>query len=136
MFRPPLLLLTTTVLPLLQRHFEQPIHNGELDFLLGRRIELRVDGAPWPVALTLRGEQLELQWPEPQCDAIFGGSIKAMVMLAFGQADGDALFFQRKLTMEGNTALALEVKSVLARYPLPLNLLPYFLPPKPEPLSF
>lgn len=128
MLRPPLTVLKLTLLPLLQRHFDEPIGRGELDFLLGRKIELKLQHLPWPLALSLQASGLELDWSSGDCDACFSGTPVAMIQLAFGQADGDALFFQRKLTMEGDTALALEVKGLLGRYPLPLNLLPLLRP--------
>ncbi|WP_298440530.1 SCP2 sterol-binding domain-containing protein [uncultured Ferrimonas sp.] len=134
MLRPPLLLLTHTLLLPLQRHFAPMIARGELAFLQDRSIELSMRGVPWSVALTLVGEQLQLHWPDDRCQAKFGGSVKAIALMAFGQADGDALFFQRQLTMEGDTALALEVKGLLGRYPLPLNLLPLLLPKGLPPL--
>ncbi|WP_028117268.1 ubiquinone anaerobic biosynthesis accessory factor UbiT [Ferrimonas senticii] len=117
--RPPLLPLQLTLLPLLQQHFAKPMADGELDFLAGKVIALNIRPLPWDLGLSLQAGKLKLLWPQGPVDARFSGHPKAMAEFAFGLEDGDALFFRRQLAMEGNTALALELKGLLGRHPLP-----------------
>ncbi len=77
--------------------------------------------------LGLSDGRLWLDWADAEEDASMSGDAKALLLMALGNADGDALFFQRRLAMEGDTELAMELKSLLGRHPL--------LPAPPFPLS-
>jgi predicted lipid carrier protein YhbT len=46
-------------------------------------------------------------------DAVIAGPILALIGLMLGRLDGDALFFSRTLTMEGDTAAALALRNAL-----------------------
>jgi predicted lipid carrier protein YhbT len=46
-------------------------------------------------------------------DLSITGSLHAFLLLAARREDSDTLFFQRRLRMEGNTELGLEVKNFL-----------------------
>ncbi|SHI11062.1 ubiquinone anaerobic biosynthesis accessory factor UbiT [Ferrimonas marina] len=115
---PPLAPVKALLLPLLQQHFATPAEQGELAFLTDRRVELAAFELPWPIELGWDGQRFQLSWPSGSADAKLSGSLGALAQVGLGKADPDALFFQRKLTMEGDTELALEVKSLLSRYPL------------------
>ncbi len=117
--KPPIAPVRRAILPLLQRHFQAAINAGELDFLEGRQFALNIRGWPFGVAIGLQQRQFCCDWDKGHCEAEFGGTLQAMLQMAWGLADGDALFFQRQLTMTGDTALALEIKGLLGRMPLP-----------------
>lgn len=125
--RPPLAPLRTLLLPLLSQRLAEPLRQGELAFLDGRSVSIAVKELPWALKLGLSDGQLWLDWADDSVDASMSGDARALLQMALGSADGDALFFQRRLAMEGDTELAMELKSLLGRYPL-LPAPPFALP--------
>ena len=51
-------------------------------------------------------------------DAVIRGKLAGFVQLSAKTVDADTLFFQRKLVMEGDTAVALEFKNLTDGYDL------------------
>lgn len=119
LIKPPIAPVRLAILPFLQRHFQAAIDTGELDFLEGRQFALKIRGCPFGLAIGLQQRHFYCDWDNGHSDAEFGGTAQAMLQMALGLADGDALFFQRQLTMTGDTALALEIKGLLGRMPVP-----------------
>lgn len=74
-----------------------------LTFHLRPRLSLR----PAPELRLLRGEVRE------GADAVIAGPLPALVGLALGALDGDALFFSRLLWTEGDTAAILALRNAL-----------------------
>ncbi|GAA5190569.1 ubiquinone anaerobic biosynthesis accessory factor UbiT [Ferrimonas gelatinilytica] len=118
MLTPPIAPLRRTLLPLLQNHFSAAIAAHELDFLEGRRVAVAVFELPFALQLGFEQGRLTLCWEDGSAEATMSGDAAALLAVGTGRYDGDALFFQRRLAMEGDTELALEVKSLLSRYPL------------------
>lgn len=56
----------------------------------------------------------------PQPDVIFAGSINALVLMASQKVDPDTLFFNRKLSITGDTELGLEIKNLFDQFDLEL----------------
>ncbi|MBY6018127.1 ubiquinone anaerobic biosynthesis accessory factor UbiT [Ferrimonas balearica] len=125
--RPPLGPIRALLLPLLNQRLAAPLRDGELDFLEGRSVSIAVRELPLPIKLGLSDGRLWLDWADASVDARLSGDARALLQMALGSADGDALFFQRRLAMEGDTELAMELKSLLGRYPL-LPAPPFSLP--------
>ncbi|MCG9689952.1 SCP2 sterol-binding domain-containing protein, partial [Vibrio tubiashii] len=46
-------------------------------------------------------------------DVLFSGNLNDLVLIAGRKEDPDTLFFQRRLTIEGDTELGLEVKNLM-----------------------
>ncbi|MCL1112400.1 SCP2 sterol-binding domain-containing protein [Shewanella basaltis] len=46
-------------------------------------------------------------------NVIFSANVPELLLVAAGKEDPDTLFFQRKLRIEGDTELGLEVKNIL-----------------------
>ncbi|GAA4878101.1 hypothetical protein GCM10023333_09390 [Ferrimonas pelagia] len=84
----------------------------------GRTVAFSAYELPGALQLTLLQDRFQLDWADERAEATLSGALAALCQVGLAQADGDALFFQRRLSMEGDTELALEVKSLLARYPL------------------
>lgn len=82
---------------------------GELD---GRRICLAVTDAACAPVFRVRAGRLE-RAPEGSWDVRIGGQLKDLVALASRAEDPDTLFFQRRLTLEGDTATGLLLKNLL-----------------------
>lgn len=102
---------------LLQNALEQllteAIGEGELDFLEGRTLEIRVTdmGTGW--CITGRHPHLLVLPPGGTADATIIGRARAFALLASGREDPDTLFFRRELCLEGDTELGLAVKNLL-----------------------
>ncbi len=104
--RDPLLTL------LLKRHLE----TGELDFLRGKTLAVRCG----QIAMSFRvsGRWIHLS-PGRAADVAIRGDPGDLIALATGRADADALFFQRRLVVTGDTELALRLRNVMESLPPP-----------------
>ncbi|MBY5990628.1 SCP2 domain-containing protein [Ferrimonas balearica] len=125
--RPPIAPIRALLLPLFHHRLADPLAAGELAFLEGRSVALAVTGLPLGLEVGVQDGAFWLDWARADAEAQLTGEARALLLMALGIADGDALFFQRRLAMEGDTELAMELKSLLARYPL--------LPRAPKPLE-
>ncbi len=97
---------------LLRWQFQQALAEGELDFLEGRWLGIEVTdlGLRWTVTL----EQGRLQVAHRDtADVWFRGGANDLLLIAARRQDPDTLFFQRRLTIEGDTELGLEVKNLM-----------------------
>lgn len=87
--------------------------------LAGRAVIIDVDEFPQPLVLTVEGSPSRLRIFPVSLGrtgtpaATIGGSLAAFVELAEGRADGDALFFQRRIRFEGDTEAVLLVRNAL-----------------------
>jgi O2-independent ubiquinone biosynthesis accessory factor UbiT len=98
---------------LLNRVFQTQLAEGELDFLEGRVVHIRVRDAGLQYALTLAQGRLEEAGKRP-ADLSVSGSVYDYLLLIAGREDPDTLFFQRYLTMDGDTGLGVHLKNMLA----------------------
>lgn len=102
---------------LLARVFAETRRDGDLDFLTDRCIGIVIDDINYQAAISLQSGQLTLSTLPPsnrtQTDALIRGDLSAFIQLANRSEDPDSLFFQRRLCIEGDTDLALEVKNLL-----------------------
>ncbi|MBW8185820.1 ubiquinone anaerobic biosynthesis accessory factor UbiT [Shewanella nanhaiensis] len=96
---------------LLGQLLAQQASDEELDFLKGNWVAIDI------LDLDLRFEvSFDSRWlvREPESAAVtFSGQSKELLLVAAGKEDPDTLFFQRKLSIEGDTELGLEVKNLL-----------------------
>ncbi len=109
--RVPLTLKRQLIEPLLNRTFAEPLAEGEFDALEGRRISLHVEDIGMVLTLTLEEERFRLS-PEAG-EATIRGGWREFLCLATRREDPDALFFQRRLVIKGDTELGLMVKNLL-----------------------
>ncbi|MFT5236261.1 MAG: putative lipid carrier protein YhbT [Shewanella sp.] len=96
---------------LLGQLLSQQADDEELEFLKGNWVAIDV------IDMGLTFEvSFDCRWliREPQAAAVtFSGHSKELLLVAAGKEDPDTLFFQRKLSIEGDTELGLEVKNLL-----------------------
>ena len=114
--RPPLSLvpfkvkadILTRILALV---LKQQAIDEELDFLSGRWVAIDVEdmGLAFEVSFN-DGWQVR---PRGDAEVLFAGNSKELLLVAAGKEDPDTLFFQRRLSIEGDTELGLEVKNLL-----------------------
>ncbi len=97
----------------LNRAFRQPLSNGELDFMRGRRVRIVVSDIQLDFSITLLGQQLRVSMKSIAPDVTFRAELRDLVSVVAGQVDPDTLFFRRKLAIEGNTELGLALKNFL-----------------------
>ncbi len=95
---------------------------GELDFLEGRILQIEVEDLGLDYRLTLLKQRLAPGVADRTPDVRFGGKLKEFMLLALQKEDPDTLFFQRRLQLEGDTELGLEIKNFL--YTLDPEVLP------------
>jgi len=101
------------VVTVLNRVFASALQDGELDFLQGRSVRIRVRDMRLGFCMTLQQGRLVACRAETIPDLSITGTLHAFLLLAARREDTDTLFFQRRLQMEGSTELGLEVKNFL-----------------------
>ncbi|MCH1929088.1 SCP2 sterol-binding domain-containing protein [Shewanella sp. A25] len=99
--------------------------DGELDFLEGQWVAIRVEDLGLHFEVSFNGHWLVR--PLTDAQVTFSAPSSELVLVAAGKEDPDTLFFQRKLSIQGDTELGLEVKNLLlgvefASLPTPLRL--------------
>jgi O2-independent ubiquinone biosynthesis accessory factor UbiT len=97
---------------LLNRLLGEQIAEGELDFLDNRCLCIRVKDAGVSYSLSLsHGRFVAVK--SSHNDLMIQANVYDLLMLAARQEDPDTLVFQRRLVMEGDTELGLELKNFL-----------------------
>ena len=86
---------------------------GDLDFLQGRSVNLRVRDAAISCRLTLSGSGFKIHDDERQCDLSIQAALYDFLTLVSRQVDPDTLVFQRRLVVGGDTELGLALKNYL-----------------------
>ncbi|EOS95690.1 SCP2 domain-containing protein [Erwinia tracheiphila] len=97
---------------LLLWQFHHALAEGELDFLEDRWLgmEIRDLGLRWTT--TVAQGMLRIEACD-KADVWFRGNANDLVRIAARRLDPDTLFFQRRLIIEGDTELGLEVKNLM-----------------------
>lgn len=113
-------LLTAT----LNRAFRDLIDTGELDFLADRVLCIRVQDARIEYRLRLSARHFVPCSSASAPDLVIAGTVYDLTMLATRREDSDTLFFNRRLILEGDTALGLQLKNLLDGMEIPTTLQP------------
>ena len=112
----------------LNQLFKREMSEGELSFLEGRVIRIDVSDAGLSYAVSMhRG--LFVEAGQAPVDLTITGTIYDYLLLITNREDPDTLFFQRHLTMDGDTGLGVHLKNMLAaiemdKLPLPSRFRP------------
>lgn len=104
---------STAVVIVLNRVFASALRDGELDYLQGRTVLIRVRDMRLTFCITLQQGRLVASRSRNMPDLSITGTLHTFLLLAARREDSDTLFFQRRLRMEGDTELGLEVKNFL-----------------------
>jgi predicted lipid carrier protein YhbT len=102
-----------TVVTVLNRVFASDLREGELDYLQDRSVRIHIQDMQLTFSITLQQGRLAVFRSENKPDLSITGTLHAFLLLATRREDTDTLFFQRRLSMEGDTELGLEVKNFL-----------------------
>ena len=100
------------------RLFAAPLAEGAFDLLQERWLRLEVSDLGLAWCLSCQGTQLRVAQREA-VDVCIRGTWRDFLLLASRQEDPDTLFFQRRLKIEGDTELGLELKNHLDALELP-----------------
>ncbi len=98
---------------LLNRLFAPSIMDGDLDFLRDRALKITVTGISFSFFVELHRERLLITHGPTSADLHIIGGVYEFLVLASRREDADTLFFQRRLKLEGDTELGLNVKNFL-----------------------
>lgn len=97
----------------LNRVFAPQVASGEMDFLNGRAVCIRVKDARFSWRLMLHHGRFIPCNRVISPDVTISGDAYDFLLLATRREDSDTLFFQRRLSIEGDTELGLQLKNVL-----------------------
>lgn len=92
--------------------FKEALEDGDFEFLQEKwlKIHIRDLKLSWYISYD---EALLVADTPKQEDVSFSADLNDLVLIAGRKEDPDTLFFQRRLTIEGDTELGLEVKNLM-----------------------
>jgi len=101
------------LMPVMEQALSEPMEEGDLAFLRGKwlEVDIRDAGLRWFFSCASDGRLVLAD--SARSDVAIRGNLKEFVLLAARAEDPDTLFFQRRLVIEGDTELGLEVKNMM-----------------------
>jgi len=109
----PAVVHSTVLAAVLDRVLAGALADGELEFLFGRTVAIRIGDAQVEYRLFLGVGGFYAGTDGHDADVTMSGNLYDFLVLAAGDEDPDTLFFQRRLRIEGDTAIGLQVKNLL-----------------------
>lgn len=109
----PSFIHSKALVTILNRIFREDLEEGELDFLQNKNIHITIEDAGINYLFTLDENKLIPGDSNQAIDLSLKGTIHDYLLLASRREDTDALFFSRRLHMQGDTELGLYVKNFL-----------------------
>lgn len=105
---------------------KQQLIDGDLDFLKDMILRIQIKDLNYDWQVSMQQTRLSFSQGTDVADTTFAGNSKEFLLLASRREDPDTLFFQRRLSIEGNTELGLQVKNLidsvdLDEFPVSLN---------------
>lgn len=97
----------------LSRVFEEAIEDGDIDFLEDKWLQVRITDLNLTWFLSFKDGKFLIQESAQTTDVSFSALVNDLILIAGRKEDPDTLFFQRRLSIEGDTELGLEVKNLL-----------------------
>ncbi|MEZ8143756.1 sterol-binding protein [Enterovibrio norvegicus FF-33] len=118
LFRLPIKLVPASaqkalMLETLKRVFREALDDGEFEFLENRWLEVHVRDIGFKSYISFDNDKLVVQQDIEAPDVRFSGNLNDLILIAARKEDPDTLFFQRRLLIEGDTELGLEVKNLM-----------------------
>ena len=80
--------------------------------LENRTVTIQITDIPWEMHFLIRDRYI-MQGEAAESDVVISGKLAGFIDLLGGEEDPDALFFQRRLNMEGDTETGVHVKNLL-----------------------
>jgi predicted lipid carrier protein YhbT len=97
----------------LKMAFKEALEDGDFEFLEGKWLKVSVVDMRLDWYISYEDEKLIVADQVQQEDVAFSGNLNDLVLIAGRKEDPDTLFFQRRLSIEGDTELGLEVKNLM-----------------------
>lgn len=97
----------------LGRVFKDAAEEGDVDVLEGRWLQVSIVDLGLSWFISRENEQWVVSENCPEVDVHFQGQSADLILVAAQKVDPDTLFFQRRLLIEGDTELGLEIKSLM-----------------------
>ena len=104
---------TKLLVTLLNHLFQQQLKEGEFDCLEGRTAAIRLIDGEVEFRFTKGRNWLVEHGGEGPLDLVISGTLYDFVQLSLGREDPDTLFFQRRIRLQGDVELGLEVKNLI-----------------------
>lgn len=102
--------------------FQESLEDGDFEFLEGKWLKVSIRDLNLSWGISYQDEKLVIADGTIDEDVSFSGDLNDLVLIAGRKEDPDTLFFQRRLSIEGDTELGLEVKNLMDS--VDLDLLP------------
>jgi predicted lipid carrier protein YhbT len=97
----------------LNEAFRQPLQHGEMGFLKGARVRIKVTDLSIDWLVRVDDDRFTPINRREKDDVSISGESLDFLLLATRRADPDTLFFQRRIRVEGDTELGLGVKNTM-----------------------
>nr|WP_108652997.1 SCP2 domain-containing protein [Dongshaea marina] len=109
----PFVLQKEILLRVMKTVFQEALEDGDFEFLENQwlKVEIRDLGLCWYISY--ENDKLQVAEHSSRVDVCFSGELNDLILVAAHKVDPDTLFFQRRLRIEGDTELGLEVKNLL-----------------------
>lgn len=103
------------LIPALHSIFSEAITDGDFEFLQGKWLKISITDLQLTWCLSFDQDQLIMASPKDNIaeDVSFSANGDDLILIAGRKQDPDTLFFQRRLKIEGDTELGLEVKNLI-----------------------
>lgn len=102
--------------------FKEALVDGDFEFLQDKWLKISIEDLGLAWFISYQSEQLLIAEVAPRVDVSFAAQLNDLILIAGRKEDPDSLFFQRRLRIEGDTELGLEVKNLMDS--IDLDLLP------------
>ncbi|WP_435234169.1 ubiquinone anaerobic biosynthesis accessory factor UbiT [Psychromonas sp. PT13] len=109
----PFFIQKKLLLEILSRVFAEAIEDDELTFLQDKWLKVCVTDIDLTWYISFDGARLIIAEHCIKEDVSFSGAANEFILIAGRKEDPDTLFFQRRLSIQGDTELGLEIKNLL-----------------------
>ncbi|CAB1258472.1 SCP2 domain-containing protein [Vibrio cholerae] len=93
--------------------FREALQDGDFEFLEDKWLKVEVKDMELCWFISYQNDKLVVADKPVAEDVSFSGNLNDLVLIAGRKEDPDTLFFQRRLSIEGDTELGLEVKNLM-----------------------
>ncbi len=97
----------------LKQVFHEALEDGDFEFLENKWLKVVITDLNLQWFISYQNEKLIVSENKEAEDVSFSGQLNDLVLIAGRKEDPDTLFFQRRLSIEGDTELGLEVKNLM-----------------------
>ncbi len=97
----------------LKQVFHEALEDGDFEFLEEKWLKVVITDLKLQWFISYHNEKLIVSENREKEDVSFSAQLNDLVLIAGRKEDPDTLFFQRRLSIEGDTELGLEVKNLM-----------------------